>query len=85
MHERVTQDRLTRSAWLDHGLRTLARQGADALKVGPLATALNVSRGSFYWHFKDIADFRTQLLQSWQELAGLLGRDLVRWSLARRG
>jgi AcrR family transcriptional regulator len=34
-----------------------------------LAAGLNVSRGSFYWHFKDIADYRAQLLQVWQERA----------------
>jgi AcrR family transcriptional regulator len=28
-----------------------------------------VSRGSFYWHFKDIADFRGQLLETWQEIS----------------
>ena len=60
-------DRLTKSAWIDHGLRTLASHGPNALKVGPLSTALGVSRGSFYWHFRDIADFRAQLLGSWQE------------------
>ena len=32
-----------------------------------MATALKVSRGSFYWHFRDIADFRSQILRSWQE------------------
>lgn len=69
MEEQLTKDRLTRSAWLDHGLRTLARQGANALKVGFLAQGLNVSRGSFYWHFSDIDDFRMQLLQLWQERA----------------
>lgn len=67
MDDQLTKDRLTRSAWLDHGLRILARQGADALRVGALATGLNVSRGSFYWHFKDISEFRLQLLQRWQE------------------
>jgi len=60
-------DRLTKSDWIRHGLRTLARDGANALKVGPMSTTLGVSRGSFYWHFRDIADFRAQLLQSWQE------------------
>jgi AcrR family transcriptional regulator len=60
-------DRLTKSDWIRHGLRTLANDGANALKVGPLATKLKVSRGSFYWHFRDIADFRSQLLRSWQE------------------
>jgi AcrR family transcriptional regulator len=48
-------------------MRTLANEGANALKVGPMATTLKVSRGSFYWHFRDIADFRSQVLQSWRE------------------
>lgn len=60
-------DRLTRDDWITHGLRTLANGGANALKVGSMATKLKVSRGSFYWHFRDIADFRSQMLRSWQE------------------
>ena len=43
-------DRLTKSEWLRHGLRTLASEGPVALKVGPMSEKLNVSRGSFYWH-----------------------------------
>ncbi len=75
-------DRLSKADWIAHGLKTLARDGANALKVGPLATALKVSRGSFYWHFRDIADFRDQLLQRWQEHS----TDQVIQSLdARRG
>ena len=69
MKDQQTKDRLTRSAWLDHGLRTLSRHGANALKVGSLALGLNVSRGSFYWHFNDIDQYRAQLLQVWQERA----------------
>lgn len=60
-------DRLSKSDWIDHGLITLAREGPASLKVGPLAAALEVSRGSFYWHFRDLADFRDQVLQSWRE------------------
>src|SRR5215468_1559024 len=63
----VMSDRLTKSDWIEHGLRTLAKEGANALKVGPMATKLKVSRGSFYWHFQDIADFRSQVLRAWQE------------------
>jgi AcrR family transcriptional regulator len=63
------KDRLTKAEWIVHGLRTLARQGEGALKTGMLATGLNVSRGSFYWHFESIADFRAQLLSTWQERA----------------
>jgi AcrR family transcriptional regulator len=62
-------DRLTKSDWISHGLATLAKDGANALKVGPMADGLKVSRGSFYWHFRDIADFRAELLQAWQEQA----------------
>jgi AcrR family transcriptional regulator len=60
-------ERLTKQDWITHGLRTLAKEGPGALKVEPMATKLKVSRGSFYWHFRDIGDFRSQLLQSWQE------------------
>jgi AcrR family transcriptional regulator len=63
-------DRLTTTDWIKHGLRTLAGQGENALKVGALAAGLNVSRGSFYWHFKDIDDYRQALLREWQQRAG---------------
>jgi AcrR family transcriptional regulator len=62
-------ERLAKPDWIRHGLRTLAAEGVTALKVGPMADGLKVSRGSFYWHFRDIADFRAQLLQAWQEQA----------------
>jgi AcrR family transcriptional regulator len=60
-------DRLTKADWIKHGLRTLASDGVGGLKVGPMSTKLKVSRGSFYWHFADIADFRSELLRSWRE------------------
>jgi AcrR family transcriptional regulator len=59
--------RLTKSDWISQGLQTLATEGASGLKVGPMSTKLKVSRGSFYWHFADLADFHAQLLQSWEE------------------
>jgi len=62
-------DRLSKSDWITHGLRTLADEGPGALKAGPMSIKLKVSRGSFYWHFRDIADFRAQLLQSWREIS----------------
>ena len=59
--------RLTRQDWINCGLRTLATNGAGALKVGAMAETLGVSRGSFYWHFKEFADFRARLLDSWRD------------------
>lgn len=59
--------RLTKEDWIKLGLRTLATEGAGGLRVGAMASGLGVSRGSFYWHFTDFADFRAQLLESWRE------------------
>ena len=70
MYGEAVKDRLTITDWIKHGLRTLAGQGENALKVGALAAGLNVSRGSFYWHFKDIEDYRQALLLEWRQRAG---------------
>lgn len=69
LYGRVMGDRLTKTDWLRHGLRTLEARGAGALTVGAMAAALGVSRGSFYWHFADAADFRAQLLGRWREVS----------------
>jgi AcrR family transcriptional regulator len=37
--------------------------------VDVLAKKLGVTRGSFYWHFKDREDLLRAVLQAWQELA----------------
>ncbi|MBL4759061.1 MAG: TetR/AcrR family transcriptional regulator [Rhizobiales bacterium] len=58
--------RLSKSNWLDHGLKILAASGANALKAEPLCRSLQVSRGSFYWHFRDIGAFHSELLARWR-------------------
>jgi AcrR family transcriptional regulator len=65
----VMSDQLSAQDWLDRGLKALAAQGAGALKAESLAKAMGVSRGSFYWHFADIATFRTAILAHWQEVS----------------
>jgi len=62
-------DQLSAQDWLDQGLRTLARDGFTALKADPLAKAMGVSRGSFYWHFADIAAYHAAVLGRWREVA----------------
>ena len=61
-----TKDRLSKEEWLLHSLQTLASQGFTALKADNLAKSLGVSRGSFYWHFKDLKDFHMQVLEMWK-------------------
>src|SRR3982751_5131763 len=62
-------DQLSARDWLDQGLRTLAKSGFTALKAEPLAKAMGVSRGSFYWHFADIGAFHAAILARWREVA----------------
>jgi AcrR family transcriptional regulator len=62
-------DQLSAKDWLDQGLKTLAGNGFTALKAEPLAKAMGVSRGSFYWHFADIGTFHAAILKHWREVA----------------
>ena len=62
-------DQLSAQDWLDQGLKTLAKSGFTALKAEPLAKAMGVSRGSFYWHFADIGAFHAAILKHWREVA----------------
>ena len=62
-------DQLSTQDWLDQGLKTLTTQGFAALKAEPLAKAMGVSRGSFYWHFADIGAFHAAILKAWREIA----------------
>jgi AcrR family transcriptional regulator len=62
-------DQLSARDWLDQGLKTLAKDGFTALKAEPLAKAMRVSRGSFYWHFADIAAYHAAILARWHEVA----------------
>ncbi len=62
-------DQLSAGDWLDQGLKALARSGFTALKAEPLAKAMGVSRGSFYWHFADIGAFHAAILKHWREVA----------------
>lgn len=60
--------RLSREQWLARALDVLAEEGAGNLGIQYLSTALGVSRGSFYWHFKDRAAFVHALLDYWHDI-----------------
>ena len=62
-------DPLSVKDWLDLGLKALTTHGFTALKAEPLAKAMGVSRGSFYWHFADIDAYRAAILKHWREVA----------------
>src|ERR1044071_6914972 len=57
--------RLDAAAWIAAGFDALADGGVDAVRVEPLAKALDITKGSFYWHFADRRALLDAMLQSW--------------------
>jgi AcrR family transcriptional regulator len=57
------------SAWVEAALEALGSGGPEAVRVDPLARALGVTRGSFYWHFADRDALLTELLNAWERAA----------------
>jgi AcrR family transcriptional regulator len=58
--------RTPRSKCIKEGLRALALGGPDAVRIEPLAQALGVTRGGFYWHFSDRSALLEELLDTWE-------------------
>ncbi len=59
--------RLSADDWIDAAAARFAEGGADAVRVEPLAKALGVSKGSFYWHFADRAALLTGVVDAWEQ------------------
>ena len=55
-----------RSRWIDAGLQALAAGGPDAVRIEPLAAALGVTKGGFYWHFAGRPALLDALLDTWE-------------------
>lgn len=62
-----TSGRLSREEWLRRALDVLAAKGPGTLNIKHLVVDLGVSRGSFYWHFTDRAEFVRALLNYWHD------------------
>lgn len=65
--KKKVNDRQSRKSWLNAALQALAAGGIDQVKVESLAKDLGVTKGSFYWHFKDRDQFLDELLNFWAE------------------
>ena len=62
----MASTRTPRSSWIDQGLRALAGGGPDAVRIEPLAQALEVTKGGFYWHFDDRGALLAEMLDTWE-------------------
>jgi AcrR family transcriptional regulator len=78
---------LDRNDWLKAARMALLRGGVEAVRVEKLARNLQVTKGSFYWHFTDREELLETLLREWEEellqdiiprLHGRRGREALR-------
>jgi AcrR family transcriptional regulator len=63
--------RLDSQAWVRAALDILAEQGIDGVRVEILARQLGVTKGSFYWHFRDRDALFEAILDAWRRQATL--------------
>jgi AcrR family transcriptional regulator len=63
------RNQLGPEAWVEAGLAALRDYGVDGVRVERLAQALDVTKGSFYWHFKDRATLLAAMLEAWRRRA----------------
>jgi len=59
--------RLKKEDWLEAALEVLKSEGVEGVYVEPLAKRIGITKGSFYWHFKDRPALLTELLEYWRE------------------
>lgn len=73
---------LDRHIWIKGGLAALAADGPGGVRVELLAKRLHVTKGSFYWHFKDRRDLVDAMLDEWKD--GRIG-DIRKQTAAEPG
>ena len=58
---------LGKREWLRAARLALLKCGPDEVRVEGLARDLNVTKGSFYWHFRDRNELLKLLLREWED------------------
>ncbi len=61
--------RLSPEKWIDAGFAALCAEGPACLAAEPLARRLGTTKGSFYWHFKDVPAYHAALVRHWHAQA----------------
>ena len=59
--------RLNRKEWLAQAITVLSQDGQARLRIDRLCEQLGVTKGSFYAHFRNRADFVEKILKYWSE------------------
>lgn len=65
MVKKAEKPKLGKQDWIEQGSKILASSGVEAVRVEPLAKLLKVTKGSFYWHFKNRQALLDAILHAW--------------------
>ena len=60
-----------RADWIIAGARQLGKGGVESVRVEPIAKALGVTKGSFYWHFDKRRAWINAIIVAWEERSTL--------------
>jgi AcrR family transcriptional regulator len=64
----MANTRTPRSAWIAEAVRALSVGGPEAVRIEPLARALGVSKGGFYWQFESREALVEEMLDVWERV-----------------
>jgi AcrR family transcriptional regulator len=62
----MARARTPAESWVAAAFSQLAEGGSDTVRVEALANRLEVTKGSFYWHFRDRRALVDRMLDSWE-------------------
>lgn len=69
---RAARQPLGRDAWIEAARRALIEEGTAGVEVNKLAKRLDVTRGGFYWFFKNREQLLDALLEFWIQTSTVL-------------
>ncbi|MDI9896869.1 TetR/AcrR family transcriptional regulator [Rhodococcus sp. IEGM 1381] len=74
--------RLSVDDWIDASFDLMATDGVSGVKITTLCERLDVTKGSFYWHFADIDQLMEAIADKWCDgqndtLRGLKGLEAI--------
>ncbi len=59
---------VSKQDWIRAGFRALRDGGIEAVRVEPTADSLDVTKGSFYWHFDNRQAWLDAMLADWERV-----------------
>ena len=77
---KTPESKLSKSEWLSHGLEALRLYGIRGLNIEALADYIGVTKGSFYWHFKNRKEFYKDLIKYWEQALTRIPMEKVKMS-----